>query len=230
MNRGKITILVILFVAICMGGIAWYYQFQRGQRLQKAWGMDNLLLIHDAPQVELIVLAEPGSPPSGPPATARTEEPEEPEELGATEVVESTEVEPAVAPEPESASGLGSLKIIDTDWPIQQQLDISQQEGLINARAPLVRDHSYLWTPEKNDRTAKWSFAIRFSDGGRQATLVFSTDTADIMLLGKNARIATRPKLMDSYRQFANAVVTLQQSQAAEENTNAESGDDSSSE
>ncbi|MFT5525886.1 MAG: hypothetical protein ACI9G1_002201 [Pirellulaceae bacterium] len=187
MNSGKLTILVILIVAVLMGGSAWLYQFQRGRQLQKAWGMDNLLLIHEAPQVELIVLANT-----------------------------------------QSLDSQGDTFSIDgADWLIEKRIDLSQTNGLINARAPLVRDHSYLWEPgeseaeqseaEQSESATQWAFAIRFKDATSQATLAFSTKQSRIMLLERNSIVAVKPKLMQSFGQFATAVITLDESKKAAE-------------
>jgi hypothetical protein len=169
MNRGKITILFILVVAVLMGGSAWLYQFQRGRQLQKAWGMDNLLLIHQAPQVELITLTDTKT----------------------------------------GARNTEFLTIEGRDWPILERIEIGETDGLINARAPLVQDHSFLWTPNNPKAPTQWAFAIRFSDAKNQTTLAFSTEQERIILLENNSIVAVKPKLMESFKQFAHAVRTI---------------------
>ncbi len=53
---GKLAIVVILMVALCMAGYAWWYRYQQGREARAFWGREATLLIGQARQVELLRL------------------------------------------------------------------------------------------------------------------------------------------------------------------------------
>ena len=56
MNRDKIVIALILFLAIVLATYAWWFRFDQGDAAASFWGGRSANLIRNAPQVELLVL------------------------------------------------------------------------------------------------------------------------------------------------------------------------------
>ncbi len=61
MQRGKITILIILLVAVVAAVSSVLYQIRGQQRAQDFWGTQTALLIDKAPQVEVLELGKPAA-------------------------------------------------------------------------------------------------------------------------------------------------------------------------
>ena len=72
--------------------------------------------------------------------------------------------------------------------------DISQARGLINLRRALVADASYDWEAT-SAQPLRWHYALRFRDDGREAVLVFSLDSGQVMLKDRPPSVSARPIL-----------------------------------
>jgi hypothetical protein len=57
LDRGKLAVLAIFALALTAAGVAWWFNYSRGQRTLEFYGRDAALLIRTAPQVELLRLA-----------------------------------------------------------------------------------------------------------------------------------------------------------------------------
>jgi hypothetical protein len=59
LDRGKISVLVILLAALALAGFAWWWNRYAGERSLKFWGPEAALIIRDAEHVELFELTPP---------------------------------------------------------------------------------------------------------------------------------------------------------------------------
>lgn len=66
---------------------------------------------------------------------------------------------------------------------ILQRRDLSQAPGMTNVRRALMNDASYAWDVSSTE-PPHWTHALQFRDADRKATLLFSHDPPQIMLLG----------------------------------------------
>ena len=88
MDRSKLTIVFILFVALSSGVFAWWHRYQQSSRVLELWGSRAIVLARDARQVELLGLAEPSEP-------AETDEAAKLSERVPLEVVQRTDISDA---------------------------------------------------------------------------------------------------------------------------------------
>ena len=56
MNRDKMVIALILFLAFALATYAWWFRFDQGDAAARFWGGRGANLIRNAPQVELLLL------------------------------------------------------------------------------------------------------------------------------------------------------------------------------
>lgn len=68
---------------------------------------------------------------------------------------------------------------------IVERRDLSQAPGVTNVRRALMNDASYAWD-DPTTESSHWTHALQFSNAGRQATLLFSHQPSQVMLLGDN--------------------------------------------
>ena len=86
-----------------------------------------------------------------------------------------------------------TLTLNGTQQNIASVEDISLRKGLIHARHMFILDHTYLWeeSPPKNIRN--WYFALRFSDGDKEATLLFHKQSKAVQMLDNNKPLIMGP-------------------------------------
>jgi hypothetical protein len=56
LNRGKLAVLTMFGLALVAAGLAWWFNFSRGNRTLEFYGRDAALAIRTAPKVELLHL------------------------------------------------------------------------------------------------------------------------------------------------------------------------------
>jgi hypothetical protein len=83
-------------------------------------------------------------------------------------------------------------------------IDITQQSGLIHARAALISDVSYQW--DAPIPPARWQFALRFKDSDLQCTLAFDLDSQQCICLENDKRIVLGEKLVTGLKAFVDEV------------------------
>jgi hypothetical protein len=103
--------------------------------------------------------------------------------------IEAWRLEPAA--EGDSAAS-EQLSVEGTPLAIAARQDVSQAPGITNVRRGLMNDASYDWG-EVPAIAPHWTHALRFSDGDRNVTLLFSHDPPRAMMLGSDQRLSTRP-------------------------------------
>lgn len=173
-NRGAVAILGILGLGVVMASVAVWYHAQTGRRCLDTWGVEAARLIRHAPLVDALRLG-PASPDS--PASL--------ERLDA---------------------GAAPLVVLD-------RLPIGEARGLIHARHALISDHQFEpaaaageppsgGTLDATERSAndveRWKYALQFTEGRRQATLLFDPVDRTVRLLPGGAQMQLRRKTMDA--------------------------------
>ena len=107
-------------------------------------------------------------------------------------VVEAMRLEPADATAEPATSE--TLTVDARTYAVIQRRDISRAKGLINVRRGLMNDASYHWEEAPSRGPLRWEYALRFRDGDRQATLLFSLDQGLVMPFDNRRRpISFRP-------------------------------------
>ena len=94
-----------------------------------------------------------------------------------------------------------TLTINGTRQSIISVEDISLRKGLIHARHMFIVDHTYLWEESPPENIQHWTFALRFSDGDKQATLAFHKQNHAVQMLGNNKPLIMGP-MFDNLRYY----------------------------
>lgn len=79
--------------------------------------------------------------------------------------------------------------------------DITSMRGLIHARHALIEDASYDWDQPPPTEPALWTFALRFSDGPRRATLLFDAAGRRVHCVEEGRTGVLLPARMAAYQQ-----------------------------
>jgi hypothetical protein len=102
--------------------------------------------------------------------------------------VEFLKLDSADAADPDS-----TLTINGTQQRIVSVEDISSRKGLIHARHMFIVDHTYLWEESPPENIQNWLFAMRFSDGDKQVTLAFHSQSHAVQMLNNNKPLIMGP-------------------------------------
>ena len=86
-----------------------------------------------------------------------------------------------------------TLTINGTQQSITSVEDISLRKGLIHARHMFIVDHTYLWEESPSENIQNWLFAMRFSDGDKQVTLAFHSQSHAVQMLDNNKPLIMGP-------------------------------------
>jgi hypothetical protein len=86
-----------------------------------------------------------------------------------------------------------TLTINSTPQNIVSVEDISSYNGLIHPRHLFIMDHTYLWEESPPKNLQNWDFALRFSEGDKEVTLVFHKQSHAVQMLNNN-----KPLIMGS--------------------------------
>lgn len=87
--------------------------------------------------------------------------------------VEVLQLQPSAAPQDSNADAVAWG---GQSWQIVARVDAAQAPGMPHLRHRLVQDASFDWSITPDDSHPVWIYAVRFSDGGRRATLLFDLD------------------------------------------------------
>ena len=93
----------------------------------------------------------------------------------------------------EAADPASTLTINGTQQRIVSVEDISSRKGLIHARHMFIVDHTYLWEESPPENIQNWLFAMRFSDGDKQVTLAFHSQSHAVQMLNNNKPLIMGP-------------------------------------
>lgn len=95
-----------------------------------------------------------------------------------------------------------TVRLAGTDWIIVQETgDISGMPDLLYVRRALADDSSFDWAAEAGEGQPLWEYGLRFSQAGRQATVVFAPSRKRAMLIESGAS-ASMPYVMPGIEKF----------------------------
>jgi len=153
---------------------AWSFQYLRGRRVLQLWGAQNARLIRvEAERIEMLTLAPPDN------------------DFG-----------------DENAKGQGvddapsSIVIDGVPQRITGSKEIAGVHGMIHARQALIDDGSFLWDQQRGDCRPEWACALRFSRGGRTATVLFDMHCGFARLLETGHEAAIEPEILKGWQTF----------------------------
>ena len=111
-------------------------------------------------------------------------------------ILQAPQVEALRLAPAESAEALPAgerLTIGGQAFDVIQRRDISQARGLVNVRRALMQDASYEWSVPPPAPPVRWSYALRFTDQDRAATLLLVLDPPAAKPLDRDESVGTRP-------------------------------------
>jgi hypothetical protein len=76
--------------------------------------------------------------------------------------------------------------------PVEEMKDISRAPGLVHVRAALVEDASFDWE-DSSQAAPQWRHALRFRDGGLEATVVFAWNVGAAKRAGGRQSVSIAP-------------------------------------
>jgi len=81
--------------------------------------------------------------------------------------------------------------------------DLSKTKGLVHARTALLDDHSYDWDDlTTGDCQPRMEYAVRFSRGGEQMTLVFDFGCRGVWIVESQQHATLAPKIAAGWQSF----------------------------
>lgn len=165
MQRGKITILIILLVAVVAATFSVVYHFRNQQRAQHFWGTQTALLIDKAPTVSVLELreAEPGLSLAG-----------DDDAPGDSDSEKTAPAEPSVR----------ALEFAGIPWLIVRSREAAQSKGISNLRRALVLDTTYEWGAVPAEIEPHWHYGLEVEDGHNWGTVLFDFDSSLVGLAG----------------------------------------------
>ena len=172
MQRGTITILLILAVAVLAATASVFYHYANQRHAQDFWGTQTAKLIDKAPQVEVMRLGEAD------PSLAMTEESSSESEAGKSDEG-STEKQDS-----EEAPAIKALEFNQIPWIVLETRDAAPAKGISNLRRALVLDTTYNWSDVPPESEPVWQYALGVTDGRDWATVLFDFDSRRVGLAG----------------------------------------------
>jgi hypothetical protein len=85
---------------------------------------------------------------------------------------------------------------------VHKEVDLSRQRGLVNLRTALLADDSFQWDRPAHAGDVHWEFALTFSQGDLQKTLVFSLAGGSVSDLDQPATVVMSEKLTAGLAEF----------------------------
>lgn len=92
-----------------------------------------------------------------------------------------------------SAAHQETLTVGGADYLIVQKKDVSAVDGMVHLRHGLVEDPNFDWSAPPPDSPVRWRFALRFSNGARQLTVVFDAIGQRMTRADTGASLAIAP-------------------------------------
>ncbi len=175
MQRGTITILLILCVAVLAATASVFYHYANQRHAQDFWGAQTAVLIDKAPTVEVMRLGQ-----ADPSLTVGEDvSPEEPSNPDAAPAENSTPQSDQLASETVKA-----VEFNETPWRVLESRDAAQAKGINNLRRVLVLDTTYNWSEAQSTSEPQWQYALGVTDGRDWATVLFDFDSRRVGLAG----------------------------------------------
>lgn len=211
MQRGTITILIIVSVAVVAAVSSVVYHYRNQQHAQQFWGTQTARLIDKAPQVQVITLGEADAGLS----ISNDDEPDEPRaELEKADEEKSTAEKVAAEPT------VKALEFNGTPWIVTASKDAARAKGIANLRRALVLDTTYDWADPPADAEPRWTYGLAVEDGHDWATVLFDFDSRQVGLAGGRKTALLNPEANAEFKGFFDEQFTA--SEAAEQAAPAE--------
>jgi hypothetical protein len=189
MQRGTITILIIVSVAVLAAIASVFYHYRNQQNAQRFWGTQTAQLIDKAPQVKVLTLGAADASLSLPGDDDAAESAAEESEKKATE---EAAAEPTVK----------ALEFNGTPWIVMQSKDAAQAKGISNLRRVLVLDTTFDWSEPPSETEPRWAYGLAVEDGRDWATVLFDFDSRQVGLAGGRKTAILNPEANDAFKTF----------------------------
>lgn len=174
MQRGTITILLILAVAVLAATASVFYHYANQRYAQDFWGVQTAALIDKAPVVEVMRLGE-----ADPNSSVAEEAPSETENETAADSAAGKQEEPAA-----EVPATKALEFNETPWVVLETRDARPAKGISNLRRALVLDTTYNWSDVPPESDPVWQYALGVNDGRDWASVLFDFDSRRVGLAG----------------------------------------------
>jgi hypothetical protein len=196
MQRGTITILVIVGVAIAAAGASVVYHYSNQKHAQDFWGSTTAKLIGNPSPVEVLELSKADSNLS----LDSDDEPaaEEPKSETPTAKPDAGETPPA-EPAPPTVR---ALDFDGTPWIVSATKDAAAARGINNLRRALVLDTTYNWSEQPPAGEPTWKYGLAMTDERDWVTVLFDFDTRQIAMAGGRRTAVLNPEASAEFQQF----------------------------
>jgi|GEM_PF-3265116 len=174
MQRGTITILLILAVAVLAATASVFYHYANQRYAQEFWGVQTAALIDKAPTVEVMRLGE-----ADPSRAVTDDEPSENENGNTAEAPAEKQEQPA-----DEAPAAKALEFNETAWLVLETRNAAPAKGISNLRRALVLDTTYNWSDLPPESDPVWQYALGVTDGRDWASVLFDFDSRRVGLAG----------------------------------------------
>jgi hypothetical protein len=188
MQRGTITILLILTVAVLAATASVFYHYANQRHAQDFWGSQTAKLIDKAPQVEVMRLGEAD------PSLAVTDT--APSDSGAEKASEDS-TEPAA-----ETPAIKALEFNQIPWIVLETRDAAPAKGISNLRRALVLDTTYNWSDVPPKSEPVWQYALGVTDGRDWASVLFDFDSRRVGLAGGRKVAMLHEEAAREFKQF----------------------------
>jgi hypothetical protein len=208
MQRGTITILIIVGVALLAATASVVYHYANQRHAQDFWGGPTAALIDKAPHVELLTLqpAEPGlSLDADSDADDEPAEAEQPAAQTSAEGQPAAESQPAADAPAEPAEEAPTVKALEFNglaWIVSKTKDGTQARGINNLRRVLVLDTTFNWSELPSTEDPTWQYGLAVNDGQNWATVLFDFKARLVGLAGGRRTAVLNPEASDAFEQF----------------------------
>jgi hypothetical protein len=196
MQRGTITILVIVGVAIAAATASVVYHYSNQKHAQDFWGSTTAKLIGNPSPVEALELkkADRNLSLDGDDEPAADEaKTEESKDKSATD--EKTSQEPA-------APTVKAFDFDGTAWVVSATKDAASAKGINNLRRALVLDTTYNWSEQPPAGEPVWKYGLAMTDERDWVTVLFDFDSRQIALAGGRRTAVLNPEASAEFQQF----------------------------
>lgn len=200
MQRGTITILIILGVAVAAATASVVYHYSNQKHAQQFWGTTTAKLIGNPSPVEVLQLSKPDGPlaleadSDDPPAETSAETSDD-KSAAQPEGADSAPAEP-VPPT------IKALEFNGTPWVVTSTKDALAAKGINNLRRALVLDTTYNWSEAAPAGDPQWKYGLAMTDQRDWVTVLFDFETRQIALAGGRKTAVLNPEASAEFQQF----------------------------
>jgi hypothetical protein len=174
-DRGKLSVLLMIAVAVAAAGFAWWWNIERTKRSLALYGADGAWLVRNGREVEILKLAPR----------------------------DSDDAPMEITPDRNRDDNSEPLTVGDFTFAVAARYDVSRVKGLVHARAALVDDPSYEWdSPPQPLPGDAISWLVRFADERGEIYLAIDPTERQLAVLpaGRNVRLI--PKIAAGWQSF----------------------------